>query len=78
MMGIFNFYNKDTGEHFTDTMTIKEAEAYVKKNKHIEWLCSAPKVVDPTKLMGKKPDDGFRDRLKDIKKSHRGSKINTF
>lgn len=39
---------------------------------------SAPKVVyDSWSLTGKKPDDGFRDKLKEIKKNHPQSRFDT-
>lgn len=78
-MGVFNFRNKKTGKIVVRSMTISEAEQYEKDHPNEVWLCSAPQVgIDPTRLGLRKPDDGFRDRLKDIKKAHRGSKINTF
>ena len=77
-MGLFNFRNKKTGKIIEVNMTIAEAEAYEKANPHLEWMCSAPKIVDAHKVGRMKPTDAFRDRLKDIKKSHRGSNINTF
>ena len=77
-MGKFNFRNKKTGRIVVKDMTIAEAEQFEKDNPNLEWLCGAPKICDAHRVGLKKPDDGFRDRLKDIKKSHRGSKINTF
>lgn len=78
-MGVFNFRNKKTGKVVQRNMSIAEAEQYEKDHPGQEWLCSAPAVgIDSIRLGMKKPDDGFRDRLKDIKKSHRGSKINTW
>ena len=78
-MGKFNFRNKKTGEIRELDMSIAEAEAYEKANPNEEWLCGAPAIGDARKVGGlNKPDDGFRDRLKDIKKSHHGSNINTW
>ena len=39
---------------------------------------ATPYQGDPWHFAGKKPDDGFKDRLKEIKKSHYGSVINTW
>jgi hypothetical protein len=78
-MPTYNFLNRNTGKHierFFDT--IAEAEQYEKDNPHLEWLCSAPGIVDSFRVGIRKPDDNFRDRLKDIKKTHKHSKINTF
>ena len=33
-------------------------------------------LADPISLGIKKPDEGFRDRLRDIKRTHPGSKMN--
>ncbi len=75
-MGLFRFRNKRTGREFERVMTIAEAEEYCKKNPHINWLCGAPLIHSGRGLM--KPDDGFRDVLKSIKKRNRRSNINTF
>lgn len=77
-MGTYNFRNRKTGKVTERVMSIAEAEQYEKDHPNQEWLCSSPAIGDPYRLGLKKPDDGFRDRLKDIKKSHRRSKINTF
>jgi hypothetical protein len=39
---------------------------------------ATPYHGDPWRFTGKKPDAAFRDRLKEIKKSHRGSTIDTW
>ena len=39
---------------------------------------ATPYQGDPWHFAGKKPDDGFKDRLREIKKSHYGSVINTW
>lgn len=78
-MGNFNFRNRKTGKIVQRNMSIAEAEQYEKDHPTEEWMCGTPTIgIDTTRLGLKKPDDGFRDRLKDIKKSHFGSKINTF
>ena len=35
-----------------------------------------PHIGDPWHHSGKKVDEGFKDRLREIKSSHRGSTIN--
>ena len=47
------------------------------KSEVIQKLAT-PYQGDPWHFAGKKPDAGFRDRLKEIKKSHYGSTINTW
>lgn len=64
-------------------MSISEREEYLKANPHVnQQIVSAPSLGDPVRLGLRKPDSGFRDRLKEIKKAHsKGftkSTINTF
>lgn len=42
----------------------------------IEMMVAGPYVGDPWHFAGKKPDEAFKDRLREIKKTHRGSTIN--
>lgn len=82
-MPSYTFLNTESGEVFTTIMSIAEREDYLKANPHIQQqLISAPALGDSIRLGLKKPDNGFRDRLKEIKKHHsRGlsrSTINTF
>ncbi|SVA35438.1 uncharacterized protein METZ01_LOCUS88292 [marine metagenome] len=39
-------------------------------------MLAAPAFGDTIKMGMRKPDDGFRDRLKEIKSSHAGSTMN--
>lgn len=78
-MATYNFRHRKTGKVTEVTMTIAEAEQYEKDNPQLEWMCGAPAVgIDTTRLGMRKPTDAFRDRLKDIKKTHYKSNINTF
>jgi hypothetical protein len=82
-MPSYTFLNTESGEVFTTIMSIAEREDYLKANPHIQQqLISAPALGDSIRLGLKKPDNGFRDRLKEIKKHHsKGitkSTVNTF
>ena len=82
-MPSYTFLNTTSGETFTTIMSIAEREDYLKANPHIQQqLISAPSIGDSIRLGLKKPDNGFRDRLKEIKKAHsKGftrSTVNTF
>ena len=60
-------------------MKISERDEYLKENPHIEQLVHGfPGTVDPTRLGRVKPDDGFKDVLKHVKKGNPGSTINTW
>ncbi len=79
----YTFLNTDSGEQHTAVMSMSEREEYLKANPHIQQqIVSAPSLGDSIRLGLKKPDNGFRDRLKEIKKAHsKGftrSTINTF
>jgi hypothetical protein len=76
----YNFRNKDTGEEWTEFHTMAGLDEYLAANPHIEQTpCAAPFLGDPIRQGLRKPDDGFRDVLKEIKKAHPlGRGINTF
>lgn len=78
-MPTYTFVDNNTGKHFEDSMSIAEKEEYLQSNPHIsQTILHAPALGDPTRLGLKKPEQGFRDLLKDIKKNNRKSKINTW
>jgi len=81
-MPTYQFLNNETQETFEDMLSIKELDIFLKKNPHITQTLSAPAIGDSIRLGLKKPDSAFRDRLKEIKKTHsKGftrSTINTF
>lgn len=67
----YTFLNTKTDEQFDESMSIADKEKYLKKNKHIiQLILSAPLLADPTRVGLKKPEDGFRDLLKEIKKKN--------
>ena len=75
----YSFYNTKTDEYFNEFFSSwKEAEKYINENKHINWLCGAPPQGDSVRLGIRKPDDGFRDLLKHVKRKNIRSNINTF
>ena len=75
----YSFYNTKTKEHFDDDFeSYKDVEKYIEENPHINWLCGAPLQVDPFRVGRQKPEDGFKDLLKTIKKGNPGSDFNTF
>jgi hypothetical protein len=78
-MANYTFLNKNTNEEFDISMPISELDDYKANNPHLEQLIkTAPLFADPTRLGLKKPDAGFRDVLKKVKSSHRGSTVNTW
>jgi len=82
-MPSYSFKNLNTGEEWTTVMSISEREEFLRENPHVQQqLIAAPALGDSIRMGLRKPDAGFRDRLKEIKKAHsKGftkSSINTF
>lgn len=79
-MPTYSFRNKQTQEVFEKFMSISAKEQYLAENPDIESIIGAPAIGDMTN--NKKPDQGFRDVLKEIRRKHDArftrSTINTF
>ena len=80
-MPTYRFINNETGEEFEEFMTISALDDYLKDNPNLTQLVNGAPMLSSGRGMGK-PDNGFRDLLKDIKRNNsRGisrSTINTF
>lgn len=80
-MPTYKFLNNETGEEHEDFMSISALDEYLKNNPNIVQLVNGAPMIASGRGMGK-PDQGFRDLLKDMKKKHSGgltkSTINTF
>ena len=80
-MPTYNLLNNETGDEFTEFMAISELDDFLANNTHLTLQVSAPAIVSGRGL-NKKPDSGFRDLLKTIKKGKsKGlskSTVNTF
>jgi hypothetical protein len=80
-MPTYTFRDKNTDEVFDKMMKISEREQYLSDNPHIVTVVTAP-GVNRELTSNMKPDQGFRDVLREIKKKHNKvwtpSKINTF
>lgn len=77
-MPTYTFINTETDEEFEEFFqTFDKRQEYLSENPNIQaTIRYAPKVGYND---SKKPDEGFRDLLRDIKKgSGRGNNINTF
>ena len=78
-MATYTFYDTKTEEYFDISMPMSELDTYAENNKHLNQIPSMTAIADPTRLGLRKPDSGFRDVLKRVKKaSGRGNTINTF
>jgi len=72
----YTFRNNETNETFDISMSISERDQYVLNNPHLTQLITgAPAIGDSVRLGVRKPDDNFRDVLREIKSHHPGQKI---
>ncbi len=77
----YSFRNIINGEEFTTFFSNDERVKFLEDNKEtmIQIITKAPGFGDSVSLGRIKPDQGFRDVLREIKKSHpRGGGVNTF
>lgn len=77
-MPSYNIENTQTGEVTTEIMSWSALQQYLAENPHLKQVIGAPPTVSGVSAGHNKPDSGFRDILKTIKKRHPGSTVNTF
>lgn len=66
----YTFFDTNSNTYVTLTMTISERDAFVNANPHMVQQLSSVGFCDPIRLGIRKPDDTFRDILKQIKKNN--------
>lgn len=69
----YRVINKKTKEEQIIEMKISEVDNFLKDNIDLDIIPGIP-LISYNDL--RKPSEGFRDRLREIKKSHHGNKIN--
>lgn len=82
-MPTYLFVKRDDQEEenvWEENMTIAQMETYLKENPDVRQVFGAPKVGDSYRMTAgmHKPDQGFRDLLREMKAKNRRSTINTF
>jgi len=77
-MPLYTFKDKDTGEISSEIMSFLDREKYLEENKNLQLCLATPGFADPHTMGRIKPDDNFRDLLRETKKAHKGSTVNTF
>ena len=76
-MPTYTLRNKESGEIFEKVMKMSEYDEYMKANPTIERChLDAASLGDPVRLGFKKPDEAFRDLLRERKKAHYKNTIN--
>lgn len=56
----YTWRNKETGEEFTNTMTMAEHEEYTKSNPHLQQVLTNFTMVDPVNVGITKPPADFQ------------------
>lgn len=68
-MPTYRFLNKQTKEEWEQFMTISELDEFLKSNPQIEQLVNGFPGLGYSMVL-RKPDDGFRDMMRRIKKAN--------
>jgi len=75
----YTFLNTETEEQYDLYLSMSERETYLQENPHVKQLIlGAPAIGDSVRLGLRKPDDSFRDVLKNVKHHHKKDNINTW
>jgi len=71
---------RDTTTNIDEDVFIKysEVESYLTNNPTKIKIATSPSIISGVQSGSNKPDEGFRDILRTIKKNNRRSTINTF
>lgn len=78
-MPIYSVMDTNTEEVFEVNMKFTELEKYLSENSHIKQIFTKfPALGDPMRLGIRKPEDGFRDVLKNVSSYHKKNVINTW
>ena len=78
-MPTYVYRNNETGEIEEHIHKISEMDSFSEANPHLTRAIQSSGFIRGTGIGSAKPDDGFRDVLKSIKKaSGRNNTINTF
>jgi hypothetical protein len=76
-MPTYDFKNDETGEEWTDMMSIAEMQSLLKNNPEIKqaWNSAPHFAGDHIMGVGPKVDGGFTERMEQIANSHPGSPL---
>ena len=77
----YDYYCSSCEHEFEINMKISERNVPTQEpcpecsERDVKLQLATPTIGDPWRFAGKRPDEGFRDRLREIKKHHRGNTI---
>jgi len=75
----YTFKNSETNEIFDTVISMAEREQFLLNNPHISQIIkTAPSIGDSVRLGLRKPDEGFRDVLRNVQHHHKKDNINTW
>jgi hypothetical protein len=78
-MPTYTFRNSETEEMFEQFFSsYAKKDEFLVQNPQLQQVLQPVAFGDSIRMGLRKPDDAFRDKLKDIKRAHRRSTINTF
>ena len=72
-MPTYCFRNNETGEVHEEIMKMDDREKYLKDHPELTQVLEMPQIVSGTDAL-RKPDDSFRDILRNIDKKHKSRK----
>ena len=82
-MPYYDYKCEKCGHEFEENLKIAERDTPTEQpcwfptcGGEVRMVYAKPHIGDPWHHSGKKVDEGFKDRLREIKSSHRGSTIN--
>ena len=73
-MPTYSFRNNDTGEEFTELMSISEREKFLEQNPHVQQLPSMVSIVGGHGDRIKN-DSGWKENMSRIAEAHPGSPL---
>ena len=76
-MPTYDFINDETGDEWTDMMSIADMESLMENNPHIRkaWKTAPALAGDHIMGVGPKVDGGFGERMQQIADSHAGAPL---
>ena len=82
-MPYYDYKCDKCGHEFEESLKIADRDAPTEQpcrfptcGGEVKMVYANPHIGDPWHHSGKKVDEGFKDRLREIKKTHHGSTIN--
>jgi hypothetical protein len=78
-MPIYSIKDTTNDKIFEVNVKFAELDDYLSANPTFKQVFNKfPGVADPTRIGKKKPDDGFRDVLREVQNHHKRDNINTW